>query len=176
METSKNYNIYLIGMPASGKSTLGKILSKRLNRKFLDLDELIVKQENKTIPEIFEADGENRFREIEKEMLHSVTGSKLIIATGGGAPCFFNNLEHINNNGISVWINVTPDILANRVLKKAGSRPLLKNYEDGGLEGELKQKFERRKRYYQQANIIFDPTIHKISDLISQIESMEKAS
>jgi shikimate kinase len=163
-------NIYLVGMPGSGKTTLGFKLSKLLAITFLDLDDLIEAKEQIDIPEIFRTKGETYFRKVEKELLHSSTNDYAVIATGGGTPCFFDNMEFINNNGISIWLDVKSEILAERVLKKAGSRPLLKDFHGKALLDELLVKYTDRKPYYEQSNIRFNPERHDVSDLLEQIK------
>src|SRR5688572_1061429 len=102
--------LFLVGLPGSGKSTIGKQLSNLLNLPLVDTDDLIIQKEKSTIEEIFKYHGENYFRELEKKTLHELIASdKLIISTGGGLPCFFDNMEVINKNGISIYLNVSPE-------------------------------------------------------------------
>ena len=92
-------NIYLIGMPSSGKSTLGKELARNLGYSFTDMDKLIETREQKTISEIFSGQGESHFRELEKKILYGFQPDQsMVIATGGGVPCFNDNMEFIKNN------------------------------------------------------------------------------
>jgi len=161
--------LYLVGMPGSGKSTLGKSLADLLGFPLIDIDTEIEKKEGLPITEIFSEKGEQYFREIEKEVLYSIDQSPAIVATGGGAPCFFDNMQFINANGTSIWLKVAPKALAERVLVKEGSRPLLKDLKGKGLIEELTKKLESRKGFYQQAHIHYDPISQSISDLETQI-------
>src|SRR5690349_71191 len=109
--------VYLIGMPGSGKSTIGKQLAAALLLPFVDLDHEIERKELKSIAEIFSEKGENYFRHTESQMLQQWAGSArdFVMATGGGAPCFFNGLEIINNSGISVFLDVPVSELLRRI-------------------------------------------------------------
>ena len=89
-------NIFLVGMPSSGKSTLGRRLARALGYRFADLDKLIVQDQKRTIPEIFASEGEDYFRKVEQRILRATQQNRsLVVATGGGAPCFFDNMDFI---------------------------------------------------------------------------------
>ncbi|MBX2842675.1 MAG: shikimate kinase [Flammeovirgaceae bacterium] len=145
--------IYLIGMPASGKTTFGKELAKALNYDFIDLDEVLVEKVGISISDLFREKGEAYFRDLEKEILENTIPGKTIIATGGGAPCFFENIEFIKKNGFSIFLNVPVKELAKRSMKQHGSRPLLNDLKEKALEDELKNKLSLRLPFYQQANM-----------------------
>jgi len=99
----------------SGKSTVGKGLAREFKLQFIDLDTYIEERNFKTIPELFSTEGEAGFRLLEQKALHEVSVfENVIVATGGGAPCFFDNMEVINQTGTSVYLNGTPRILAER--------------------------------------------------------------
>ena len=116
-------NIYLVGMPSSGKSTLGKELAKNIGYSFMDMDKLIETREQKTVSEIFSNFGEAHFREIEKKTLRGFQPDQsMVIATGGGIPCFNDNMDFIKQNGVSVFLNVDVNDLAKRLYKVASSR------------------------------------------------------
>lgn len=154
----KNTLIYLIGMPSSGKSTFGKIVAEKLNYTFLDLDKLIEKNNNFTIPQIFEQKGEDFFRELEQKALQTTFDfEKTIIATGGGTPCFFDNLEKMKENGIVCFLNIKIETLAKRTFEaqkiQQNNRPLFKDassFEE--LYPLISQKSKDRKTFYQQAH------------------------
>ena len=142
--------IYLTGLPGSGKTTLGKQLAKALNLNFVDLDEEIEKVENRTIPTIFETDGEDYFRKVEQQELHkTATIENVVISTGGGAPCFFDNANFINANGTSIFIDVSPQEIAKRVSKGPNNRPLLNGVNS--LEEEITTKRNQRLPFYFKA-------------------------
>jgi shikimate kinase len=168
-------NIFLIGMPSSGKSTLGRQLAKQLNFQFVDMDDLIVNQELSSVFEIFKYKGEDYFRQVESKILKSVKpNQKLIIATGGGVPCFFDNMDFIKANGISIFLNVPPEDLLKRIQKSEGNnRPLIdKRKTDEILLDELKKRYESRLQFYQQADIQIDGSIdvEQILWLLEEIE------
>ena len=109
--------IYLIGLPGSGKTTLGKPLAAYLRYRFIDLDREIIQQENKTIPEIFSTSGEAYFREVESALLKKWASSPdpFVMGTGGGAPCFHNGIDIINSSGTSVFLNAPLHALVDRL-------------------------------------------------------------
>lgn len=144
--------IYLVGMPASGKTTVGTILANQLSYKFIDTDHLIEKQQVCSIPGIFQQEGEEFFRNLEKEILHHTLPEKAVISTGGGMPCFFDNMEFIKNNGISVFLNVPTEVLAQRAAINVKSRPLL--HSDLNLVKSLSDKLQKRIGFYKQADIV----------------------
>lgn len=147
--------IFLIGFMGSGKTYWGRLLSQKLGLPFFDLDEQIVNAENQSINEIFESRGEEYFRLKEKEILHIITESHnaFIMSCGGGAPCYFNNIEYMNQAGITVWINASADTVFARLVKERSHRPLLKNLSDDELKSFIKKKFADRRIFYEQAGV-----------------------
>ena len=155
MSQIKSRKIFLIGFMGCGKSKLGKSVAHKFNRPFIDLDELIESQNQMTIPQLFNAIGEQGFREREREVLQNAAFAKdVIIATGGGAPCFFDNMEWMNNHGITVFIDSPVKILADRLINARVERPLVKgkSYED--LIEYIEIKLIERRPFYEQAQII----------------------
>jgi shikimate kinase len=146
--------IYLIGMPGSGKSTLGQQVASELPLHYLDLDHEIETQAGKSIPEIFSDHGEDHFRKLESQVLNEWSRSEknFIMATGGGAPCFLNGIDVINQTGFSIFLDVPVDELVNRLDKKSG-RPLLQANDLSQLKDKLVTLLNKRLSYYQQANI-----------------------
>lgn len=138
---------------------------------FFDLDEEIVKHEGKTINEIFEKSGEEYFRLLEKDVLHIITeyNDSFIMACGGGTPCYYNNIDYINKEGISVWLNASVDTLYQRLLEEKEKRPLLKNLTDEQLRGYIAKKFSDRKIFYEQASLIIDEAPVQIDKLIEKL-------
>ena len=136
----------------SGKTTSGKTLSKKLALPFYDLDELIEKQIGMSISEYFKNHGEDKFRETEKEILRctfSMEGA--IIATGGGTPCFYNNIEEINKNGISIYLKANAKLLYSRLHEKKVKRPLISNLSDKELFNSLEDLLSEREKFYSKA-------------------------
>ena len=159
-------NIFLVGMPSSGKSTVGRKLARALSYRFVDLDKLIVKDQKKTIPEIFQDKGEGYFREVESRILHQTRPDQwLVVATGGGAPCFFDNMAFIKANGISLFINVPPAELAQRILLHGkDDRPLLSGVTQ--LEQELEERLRVRLPFYTQADFTVTRETSKVDQLL----------
>ena len=141
-------------MPGSGKSTLGKQLANTLLTKFVDLDHEIELHEQKSVADIFSQSGEDHFRQVESKLLHHFSASKesFVVATGGGAPVFFDGINVINNSGVSVFLDVPIDTLVKHTSNRS-TRPLLKNESEEELREKLTKIRETRLRVYQQARI-----------------------
>ncbi|MCK5700505.1 MAG: shikimate kinase [Cyclobacteriaceae bacterium] len=163
---------FLLGMPASGKSTIGKAIARQFNLKFIDLDEVIVEKEGVAITEIFKTKGEDYFRELERKCLLNQIKLKdsFVLATGGGAPCFFDNMALMNKNGITIFLNVSVDDLFNKLSKKGTQkRPLLTNLSNDDLYLELENKLNDRKKYYEQSIICLDQNLNDINERVNQV-------
>lgn len=147
--------IYLIGLPGVGKTTLGKTLSEKLNYHFLDLDADIEKSVGLTIPEIFNHRGEEYFRETEKLVLEkSFQLQNTVIATGGGTPCFHNNMKTINENGNSIYLKANPKDIAERFKERElEDRPLFNNVNPAS---KLEELLEQRSSYYELSKLTVD--------------------
>lgn len=163
--------IFLIGFMGSGKTHWGRLLSQRLNIPFFDLDEQVVNSEGKSIANIFEQDGEEYFRQKEKEVLNIITEShsSFVMSCGGGSPCYFNNIEYMNNSGTTVWLNTPIPVLFQRLSKERSHRPLLKNLSDDQLKGFIIKKFSDRKIYYEQADICIEDENINLDQFIEKI-------
>jgi shikimate kinase len=163
--------IFLIGFMGSGKTYWGQLLSQKLGIPFFDLDEQIVSHEGKPITEIFNARGEENFRLLEKDLLHIITEShdNFVMACGGGAPCYFNNIEYMNQSGITVWINTPLDTLFHRLISEKEKRPLIKGLADEQLKGFIIKKFADRKIYYELAGIMMDEEPVQLEKLVEKI-------
>lgn len=168
-------------MPASGKSTIGKMIGKQLGFKFIDLDKIIVDHEGIEITEIFISKGETYFREIERKYLLELINSEegFILATGGGAPCFFDNMDLMNSNGTTIFLDVSIDDLYEKLSRKGtNKRPLLKNFSSTDLQTELINKYNERKKFYNKSMICLKQNLGEITERINQvifaIKSLEK--
>lgn len=149
-------------MPSSGKSTLGKQLATRLDFQFIDTDDLIETQEISTVSDIFQYKGEDYFRLVENRILKGIQpNQKLIVATGGGMPCFHGGMDFIKANGTSIFLNVQPEDLLKRIQKSdSNNRPLInKTTTQEELLDNIKKRYEARLQYYQQADIQIDGNI-----------------
>lgn len=147
--------IFLIGMPGSGKSTLGKQVARHLAVDFVDLDAEIEKTEGKSISEIFSQQGEDHFRLIESRLLREWAASSraFVMATGGGAPCFHKGIEVINEYGLSIFLDCPVSQLIDRV-RKNQERPLLLASDESELRDRLERMLEKRGACYQKAAIV----------------------
>lgn len=167
-------NIFLVGMPSSGKSTLGKELARSLGYSFTDMDKLIETREQKSIADIFSSKGEEYFRDLEKKILRTIQPNEsTVIATGGGVPCFHDNMEFIKENGISIFLNVDIDDLAKRIYKaQTNNRPLLNiaTESEETIINNIKQLYETRLPFYKQADIQVDGEI-TVNQLLWLIEA-----
>lgn len=163
-------NIFLIGFMSSGKSSIGRQLAKKLNREFMDLDQMIEKESRKSIPQIFEEEGEEVFRELESKALKSIPKERgLVLALGGGTPCNEDNLAFIKSNGISIYLKIEPSILIGRLRQNAGKRPLLKDMDPQQLADFVHQKMMEREKYYDMADHILksnNPTAAQLMGLL----------
>ena len=149
--------LFLIGYMGSGKSTVGKGLAKALNLSFVGLDAFIEEKYHKTIPEIFASGGEEGFRKAEQKALHEVADFEdVVVATGGGAPCFFDNMEKIKHSGTSLYLNGSPRILAERLLHSKTERPLIKGKTEEELVAFINETLAKRNHWYKQADVIID--------------------
>ena len=147
--------IFLIGYMGCGKSTMGRMLSQNLNIAFIDLDKYIEEKYFKTIPQIFEQEGEDEFRRKEQAALKEVADFEdVIVATGGGAPCFFNNIDVMNEAGLCVFLDVDTAELANRLIHSKTERPLIKGKSPEELEDFIEGMMIRRRPFYEKAKCI----------------------
>jgi shikimate kinase len=149
--------IFLIGMPGSGKSTLGRSVARRLGYAFADLDALITAQEGMSIPEIFGARGEDYFRQAEQTALHGTEPlDRVVIATGGGTPCFFDNMAWMKSHGIAMWLDVSPGTIAGRMNRNAEAsrqRPLFAGKSKAEITATLAEMHRKRLPFYQLAQV-----------------------
>ena len=144
--------IFLLGMPGAGKSYWSNFLKKKLKLPFYDLDTLVEVMDDRTVGEIFNEDGEGYFRKAETKMLHLFSEKKqFILATGGGTPCHGNNMEWMNRNGITIWIDESIDVLCQRLLNESDQRPLLKYMDGKQLRNYLEETLKERKPFYENA-------------------------
>ncbi len=155
----------------SGKTHWGRLLSEKLGILFFDLDEQVTEHAGKSIPEIFAEQGEEQFRMLEKDVLHIITESheSFVMACGGGSPCYFNNIEYMNQSGTTVWINVPLETLFERLVLEKGKRPLIKNLSDDKLKRFINKKFSDRRIYYEQATVSIDEEPIQLEKLIEKI-------
>lgn len=153
---NKNLKVVLVGLPGSGKSTFGRQLAQELGFPFLDLDQQIEDKYSKKIPEIFSNYGEGKFREWETETLSELLNkdSSFILASGGGAPCFNDNMELINLKSVSVYLDVPLESISQRLqASKVQNRPMFQGLDQGEIILKLKSLLVSREYFYNQAKI-----------------------
>jgi shikimate kinase len=147
--------IFLIGFMGCGKSTTGKKLAKRLGYDFIDLDHEMEKQTGSTIANYFALHGEDAFRQLESRTLKEFDyPPNCVVATGGGAPCYFDNMDWMNSNGLTVYINMSPVALAQRLEKGKAKRPLLRDLSEEQLIAFIEGKLTERDGFYSRASMI----------------------
>ena len=166
--------IILIGYMGSGKTTVGKVLSRELNLPFYDLDWYIENRMHKSIHQIFEEKGEEVFRRIERNLLHEVAEfENVIISCGGGTPCFFDNIGYINQQGESVYLKCRADVLSAHLRMGKTIRPLLLNKTNEEVELFISEQLAQRESFYSQAKHIIDVSLmdnyDKVKITVSQI-------
>lgn len=161
-------NIILIGMMGCGKSTIGKLVAKKLNWKFYDSDKLIERQVQMNIAALFKKKGEKSFRALEKKMIHNLSlKDHAVIATGGGAPCFKENRDSFSKNGFVIYLKANPTSLYERLQKiSSRNRPLLKG--DRFTIETISKILTKRKAYYQKADMALE------NDALSPEQTAEK--
>ncbi|NDV58093.1 shikimate kinase [Bacteroides sp. 519] len=149
--------IFLIGYMGSGKTTLGKALAQKLGLSFVDLDWYIEERLHKTINELFAEKGEANFRELEKKMLHEVADfENVVIATGGGTPCFFDNMDFMNSCGKTVFLDTNIDVLFQRLAVAKHTRPILKNKTNEELLAFIDEALKKRLPKYKCAKYTYN--------------------
>jgi len=163
--------VFLTGYMGSGKTAMGKLLATQLNYTFIDLDAYIEAKFHKTIASIFSEKGENEFRLIEKQCLHEVADfENTVISTGGGAPCFFDNMEFMNNRGLTIYLKLTVEHLAKRLETSAiGKRPLIADMDVDGLLNFISETLKVREPFYNKAQMCIAGDDNEIKEQISNI-------
>ena len=152
--------IILIGYMGAGKTTIGKALSKELGITFYDLDWYIESRMRKTVSEIFAERGEEGFRKIEYNMLHEVAEFEdVIISCGGGTPCFFDNMDYLNQQGQVVYLKAEPEVLYKHLQMGKVERPLLKGKSKEDLLTFIKEQLEKREPFYTKARYTLDVSL-----------------
>ena len=162
---------YLIGFMGSGKTSLGKHLAKLLGAGFIDLDDVFEERYHIRIYDFFDTYGEENFRKIERDLLlETALKDNLVVSTGGGTPCFYDNMEFIKENGISVYLRMTSRELAGRLKNVKNKRPLLKELSHESLEVWISAQLLIREPYYLQASHIFHPFTEDIREFYLKLK------
>ena len=168
--------IFLVGFMGSGKSHVGKKLAANLGCSFSDLDATIEMAAGATISTIFEQQGEAYFRLLERRALHNSTyAPRGVLATGGGTPCYFNNMDWMNEHGICIFLDADPAVLTERLWRGKFKRPLLKNLDQGELASYVRHKIAERRPFYEKAAVqyfIHHPEQETAEELYQQMSNI----
>lgn len=167
--------ILLIGFMAAGKTTLGKALARDLGLQFVDLDHYIEGRYHCSVSQLFAERGEEAFREIERNMLHEVAEFEdVVISTGGGTPCFFDNIDYMNRQGTTVFLEASVDVIFTRLTIARTQRPLVAGKSPDELRTYIRQMLDLRLPYYTQAAHTFCAdqleNIHQVNRSVEQFK------
>jgi shikimate kinase len=160
-------HIFLVGFMGSGKSTFGQLLASRLSLPFVDLDAVIELDTGKAICELFDTSGESAFRLLEKQMLHQIaSGPSSVVSTGGGTPCFFDNMDFMNQQGETIYLKTAVPELKARLERSSSKRPLLAGKSGSSLERFITETLEVREPYYLKATVVLPTDNKSFTDLM----------
>ena len=167
-------NIILLGYMGAGKTSVGKVMARKLGLSFYDLDFFIEERFRRKVADIFAERGEEGFRKIEYNMLHELAEFEdVVIAVGGGTPCFFDNMDYMNSKGITVFMNASPEIIVRHLKISHTVRPLLQQKQGQELIDHISHHLEERMPYYQKAqysiNVDTLDSFEKIDQLVDHI-------
>lgn len=164
--------VFLIGYMGSGKSTLGPRLADGLGYSFFDLDDIFEVRFKISIHDFFQKYGEKHFREIESSLLRELgTLEKAVIATGGGTPCFHENMVFMKQNGMTIYLRLPVDTLINRLKVSLRKRPVLKNFRNPDYENQIREHLAQREEYYLQSDIIVEEETPNASTILDRIRN-----
>lgn len=170
MKSEYNSRIYLVGFMGVGKSTVGKQLAEKLNFKFIDTDDTFEEKYKINIHTFFEKYGEELFRKLEyKVLVNTLKMKNVVISTGGGTACFFDSMKLMNENGQTIYLEMTEEALVNRLKKAKRKRPLVMNKKEKELIEMVTKKLEERKPYYSQASLTYKAMNIDIEELLKTI-------
>lgn len=163
--------IFLIGFMGSGKTTLGKQLARKLDFRFIDQDTFIEEQTGISVADYFTKFGENAFRKLEHESFKElIKFENVVISTGGGAPCFYNNIDIMNENGIAIYLRMSPEVLKSRLKYAQNERPLIKGKSETELLHFIELKLSEREPFYLKARHTIESMDLKSEDLVQLIK------
>lgn len=170
-------SIIIIGYMGAGKTTVGKALAKELGVMFYDLDWYIESRMRKTVKQIFDEIGAEGFRKIERNMLHEVAEfENVVVSCGGGTPCFFDNMDYMNQLGETIYLKASPETLHTHLKMGKGVRPLLLNKTPEEVEIFIREQLKLREPFYNKAKHIIDINVmddfDKINGMVQQIRKM----
>ncbi|MBL4715382.1 MAG: AAA family ATPase [Bacteroidia bacterium] len=173
----KGYRIYLIGFMGAGKTTLGKRLANKIGFNFFDIDDLIETEENRSINDIFLEKGAEHFRKLERKVLNQTNfKQKVVYATGGGTPFFFDNMQWMNKNGTTIYVRHTEDLLFGRLRSSKSNRPLISKLSDEELRRFIIDHLVQREKFYNQSKVIVDGKGIKVQNVVEKLIIPKKFS
>jgi shikimate kinase len=166
--------ILFVGYMCSGKSLIASELAKRIGLKWMDLDFYIEQNEGQSISEIFKNKGEIYFRKIENQYLKELltNNEDFILSVGGGTPCYYNNMNLINNNSKSFYLKSSVKNLTNRIKKGKENRPLVANISDKNLSEFIAKHLFERSKFYLKSKYVVDTIDKEVDDIINEIISL----
>ena len=170
-------SIIIIGYMGAGKTTVGKALAKELGVMFYDLDWYIESRMHKTVKQIFDEMGEEGFRHIEHNMLHEVAEfENVVVSCGGGTPCFYDNMEYMNQSGCTIYLKATPETLYAHLKMGKGVRPLLLNKTPEEVQVFIREQLKQREPFYEKAKHIIDinvmDNLDKVNETVQEVRSL----
>ena len=173
--------VYLIGYMGSGKTTLGKAFAQAAHLQFIDLVWYIEERMHKAIKDLFAERGEEGFRQVERNMLHEAGEfENVVIAAGGGTPCFFDNIDYMNRTGDTVFLNASFEALFRRLKVAKSKRPLLSGKTDEELKEVIRNGLAERMAFYGKAKHWFPSDYlesrEQISESVEQLKKMLEES
>ena len=165
--------IILIGYMGAGKTTIGRVLARKLNIEFFDLDWYIEARFRMKIPQIFAEKGEDEFRRIEQLMLHEVAEMEnVVISCGGGTPCFFDNMDYINQQAESFYLKCSTEVIKTHLLMAKSQRPLLEGKNPEQLTQFIEEGINQREIYYKKAKHVININVMHTKEQIQQYADM----
>ncbi len=169
--------VILIGYMGAGKTTVGKELAKALGVTFYDLDWYIETRHRKTVKQIFDEKGEEGFRRIERNMLHEVAEfENIVLSCGGGTPCFFDNMDYMNQQAPTVYLKAAPEVLHAHLKMGKGVRPLLLNKTHDEVAAFIEEQLRQRESFYAKARYTLDVNLmdnfEKIADTVAHLRNL----
>lgn len=168
--------LFLVGLTGAGKSTLGRQLAARLDIPYIDLDEYIIGKEGKSISEIFLHYGETYFRQVEHEaLLEIIKGNKqFLLSTGGGAPCFHDNMDFMNASGLTIYLKVPIDTLSHRLYQGATTqRPMFAGKTWSQVHQTLEELLVKRKGFYEESKLVVEGSNINIAQILQALEQVD---
>lgn len=175
-QKTSNMHVYIIGFMGVGKTTLGKKLAARLGMSFIDTDALVEAQSGKRITDLFGSEGEEAFRKLEAGVLRGINDHvPAVIATGGGLPCYYDNMAFMNEHGFTVYLKADPAFVFSRLRRAGQARPLIRNMNEGQLRDFIRQKMTEREPVYERCQWHFRLPAGTAETLVSSIVEAYRA-